>query len=491
MGALTSFYRGLLPGFAVTAALFVRAGVTLSPDYAGITLPPNIAPLNFDVEGVSETARVTLKSDTAEATFPPRVRIAPEVWRNFLVPGSRYTLTVTEEGVQRFCATNHVSRTPIAPTLVYRLIPPSYENYMNVGIYWRDLTTFEEKPLYTNLQSSAKQCVNCHHFHQGDPDTFLFHLRASEAGTLIFTGKDSPGIKRNFKGGPFFASGVYPAWHPSGKAIAFSVNDTLQCFYYRNQDKIEVMDSRSDLLLYDLERDLALPIETTPQIFDCFPAWSPDGKQLFSVAATPGFETIPEEKQPRSEQAILGYTNLCYNLIVRDYDAGRSTFSAPRMLINAAKEQRSITLPRVSPDGRWLVFTLGPQGVFHIWHHAADLWLLDLQQRSVRPLTEINSDDTESYHAFTPDGAWMVFSSRRDDGTYTRPYFTAFDAANGTFTKPFLLPQEEPDHHRRRMHSYNIPEFATGPITRSPRAIRKLAAQPAADARFNEAPPAP
>ena len=473
--------------FALGSAVScVYGSARLVPDYANITVPPNIAPLNFDVQAVSEKATVTLNNGSTELTFSRKVRIPLETWRAFLKAGEDYTITVTDDAQTVFCATYHVAQAPIAPTLAYRLIPPSYENYQNLGIYWRDLTTFEEKPLYTNVQSSTKQCMNCHHFNQGDPETFLFHLRASEAGTLIFTGKDAPGMKRNFKGGPFFSSGVYPAWHPSGNQIAFSVNDTLQCFYYGNPDKIEVLDSRSDMLLYDIERDLALPIETTPEIFDCFPTWSPDGAQLYSVAATPGFASIPEEKQARSEQAILGYTNLCYNLIVRDYNAQARTFSTPRMVLNAAKDKRSITLPRVSPDGRWLVFTLGPHGVFHIWHHTADLWLLDLQEKQLRPLTEINSPDTESYHTFTADGTWMVFSSRRDDGTYTRPYFTHFDTTTGRFTKPFLLPQEEPDHHLRRMLSYNIPEFANGPITRSPKAIRQLAKQPAKTARFSE-----
>lgn len=488
-GRMNKFSRNLWYALLLGSGLsplFAQGAVTLQPDYVGITVPNNIAPLNFNVCNAPEGATVQLKSGEVEATFPCKVRIAPDFWRRLLAAGEAYTITVKKEEATLFCATNHVSKAAIAPTLAYRLIPPSYENYQNVGIYWRDLTSFEEKPLYTNLQSSPKQCVNCHHFNQGDPGSLLFHLRASNAGTVIFKDKDDVGIKRNFKGGPFFSSGVYPAWHPSGKSIAFSVNDTLQCFYYRETDKIEVLDSRSDMLLYDLESDTAIPVETTPEIFDCFPAWSPDGKQLYSVAAIPGFDTIPEEKQARSEQAILGYTNLCYNLIVRDYDAKRKTFTQPKMLINAANEKRSITFPRVSPDGRWLVFTLGPQGVFHIWHHQADLWMLDLQKRSFRPLNEINSADTESYHSFTPDGQWMVFSSRRGDGTYTRPYFTHFDAATGTFTKPFILPQEDPMHHERRMLSYNIPEFALGPITRTPKEIRRLAEQPAKDVKFLE-----
>lgn len=486
MDTLKTFARGSICIAMIFVGVFARGAVTLRPDYADITVPPNIAPLNFDVQGVSENAIVTLKNAAETLTFSPKVRIPLETWRRFLTTDDTYTITVSEGDATLFCATNHVAKTPIAPTLAYRLIPPSYENFQNVGIYWRDLTTFEEKPLYTNLQSSPKQCVNCHHFHQGDPDAFLFHLRAEAPGTIIYTGANDSGIKRNFKGGPFFTSGVYPAWHPDGNVIAFSVNDTRQCFYYANSDKIEVLDSRSDMLLYDLASDTALPIETDPTLFDCFPAWSPDGKQLYSVAARPGFEHIPEDDRERAEQTMSNYTNLCYNLIVRDYHSETKTFSNPKIVLDAAKEKCSVTLPRVSPDGRWLVFTVGPQGIFHIWHHKADLWLLDLQKNTVRPLTEINSSDTESYHSFTPDGAWMVFSTRRDDGAYTRPYFTAFDAATGTFSKPFILPQEDPTHHDRRMLSYNVPEFALGPIKRTPKTIRKLAERPAQTVRFPE-----
>ncbi len=475
--------RGAAALLAVLAAFAAQGGVSLRPDVAGVTVPPNIAPMNFDVEGVPSTARVTLSNGTLTRDFGPKVRVPERFWRD-LLKAPAYTLTVRDGGETLLCATNTVAREAIDPVLAYRLIPPSYENYKRMGLWWRDLTTFEEHPLYTNLQSGTKQCVNCHSFNQGDPDTLLFHLRADNPGTLIFAGKDDPGRKRNFKGGPFFASGVYPAWHPSGRFIAFSVNDTMQTFYYANPDKVEVLDTRSDMMLYDLEADAALPIETSPTLFDCFPAWSPDGKTLWSVAAEPGFPSIPEDKEERSRQAVMGYTNLCYNLIARDFDPERKTFGTPRMVVNAAKDRRSVTLPRVSPDGRWLVFSLGPQGVFHVWHKQSDLWLLDLQKRALRPLTELNSPDAESYHSFSSNGAWMVFSSRRDDGAYTRPYIAHFDAATGTFSKPFLLPQRDPADNDRRMLSYNVPEFAKAPPSRSPRALRRLAECPAQEARF-------
>ena len=471
--------RIALPLLLAAAAL--HGAVTLRPDYAGLTVPPNIAPLNFDVQGAPASATVTLANGTLSHDFPARVRIPADFWHTLLQAPS-YTITVSDGDATLLCATNTVAKQAIDPVLAYRLIPPSYENYQRMGLWWRDLTSFAEHPLFTNLQTSNTQCVNCHAFRNGDPDALLFHLRAENPGTLIYTGKDDPGRKRNFKVGPFFASGVYPAWHPSGDFAAFSVNDTMQVFYYANRDKIEVLDTRSDMLLYDLRDDSVIPVETNPLLFDCFPSWSPDGKTLYSTAAEPGFPSIPDDKEERSRQAIQGYTNLCYNLIARDFDPARRTFSKPRVVLNVADSHRSVTLPRVSPDGRWLVFSLGPQGVFHVWHKASDLWILDLQKRTFRPLDELNSPDAESYHAFSSNGAWMVFSSRRDDGTYTRPYIAHFDPATGRFGKPFILPQKDPAHHDRRMLSYNVPEFAKAPPSRTPRDLRHLATQPARDA---------
>ena len=78
-----------------------------------------------------------------------------------------------------------------------------------------------------------------------------------------------------------------------------------------------------------------------------------------------------------------------------------------------------------------------------------------------------NSDDTESYHSWSSNGRWVVFSSRRTDGVFTRPFFTHIDK-DGRASKPFELPAADPDYHRQLMKSYNVPELMTGRVTISP-----------------------
>ena len=145
-------------------------------------------------------------------------------------------------------------------------------------------------------------------------------------------------------------------------------------------------------------------------------------------------------------------------------------FGPRELVFEADSLDKSATLPRISPDGRYLMFTLGKYGVFHIWHRDADLYILDLATGQVRNMKEINSPDVESYHSWSSNGRWVVFSSRRYDGNFTRPFIAHIDK-NGQGTKPFELPCADPDYHRQFMKSYNIPEFMRGPVTINPQSF--------------------
>ncbi len=459
--------------------------VTLSPDYFGIEVPSNSAPLNFTVTGVQKAA-VTMRAadgDTLCATAKDgTVCWSEKGWHAFLQRhvGESCEIALDLDGRRVVAGTNRISRFAIDSHLTYRLIRPGYTEFDVVGIWQRDLTSFEERPLYRNIQVAQKQCVNCHTYNAGDPKTYLFQSRLERHGTQIVSPKYGR-LRRDIRL-PGGLACTYPAWHPSGDFIAFSANETFQVFYEASVDKIEVADVQSDLLLYSLADDTVIPVETTPEFLESFPAWDPAGTRLFTARA----RLSPEELKAREGKkfkegdyaAFATVTNIYYDLVVRLFDRENRAFSEPQILVDGLKSRCSVTFPRVSPDGRWLVMTVGPCGVFHIWHKSADLWLFDLQTGTTRMLDEINGPDADSYHCFSRNGRWMVFSSRRDDGAYTRPYFAAFDPETGRFSKPFILPVEKPDEHVRRMFSYNVPELSDGPVVESPRDLRRLVLAP-------------
>ena len=98
---------------------------------------------------------------------------------------------------------------------------------------------------------------------------------------------------------------------------------------------------------------------------------------------------------------------------------------------------------------------------------------MDLEDGSVRRVDELNSDESDSYHSWSGNGRWIVFSSRRIDGRFTRLYFSHFDG-EGHFSKPFLLPQKDPSHNLMRLKSYNVPEFVKGDPGNLDRQVGKL-----------------
>ena len=124
----------------------------------------------------------------------------------------------------------------------------------------------------------------------------------------------------------------------------------------------------------------------------------------------------------------------------------------------------SASFPRVSPDGKYMLYTQADFGTFPIWHNEADLKMTDLQTGAPVDIDIWNDkDNTDSYHSWSKNGRWVMFSSRRLDGRYTR-LFIAYLDKDGKPYKPFLLPQKDPRQNTLRLKSYNIPEFVDGKV---------------------------
>ena len=156
----------------------------------------------------------------------------------------------------------------------------------------------------------------------------------------------------------------------------------------------------------------------------------------------------------------MEYKDEQYNLCRIAFDADTGGFGEKvDTLFDAVAMNKSVTWPRPSYDGRYILFTLSDYGYFSIWHKEADQWLLDLNSGEARPLDEINSDDADSFHNWSDNSAWLVFTSRRHDGLYSHLYLSCIDDS-GNFSKPFLLPQKNPlEYYSESLYSFNTPDF--------------------------------
>lgn len=120
------------------------------------------------------------------------------------------------------------------------------------------------------------------------------------------------------------------------------------------------------------------------------------------------------------------------------------------------------------------MYTETAYGQFPILHPDAEIRMMDLENRTAMDMSALNSPDTDSYHSWSSNSDWVVFSSRRDNGLYTLPYI-CYIGKDGKPSKPFLLPQEDPDKYDYQLYSYNIPELTKGAVEVSPYEIQQVA----------------
>jgi hypothetical protein len=428
--------------------------VRIDPDYDGLVIPPNIAPLNFLIREPRAPCRVRIYGQVGEPleleSHDQRVEIPTQPWHALLEAnrGGRLLLEFQARDAQRHWGTldiltNEVARDGIDGWLVYRLIGPLYNKYVNVGIYQRNLSTFDESAVLDN-RSFDQGCVNCHTFRNQRPETIALHIRSPAKGLPMLLGGPD-GITRVEK------TAGYMSWHPSGRWLAFSANK-LSLFFHTEGENRDVYDANSDLGIYDVKANALLspaPL-AQPNRMETWPAWSPDGRFLYFCSAP--------------KRSFNHFRDIHYDLNRVGFDPEKGTWGPVETLIDAQTIGKSIGQPRPSPDGRRLVFCLFDYGHFPIYQTNSDLCVIDLttDAQAYRD-TGINSPQADTWHSWSSNSRWMVFSSKRRDGLFARPHFTYVDSS-GHFSKPFVLPQKDPTFYDACLKTFNVPELVTGPV---------------------------
>lgn len=429
----------------------------IAPDYAGIVLPPNIAPLNFavqesgtafELEIASANGRpIQLRSKAGDFRIPLRP------WAELLQAnrGQELWLKLSCQATNGLRAsyapiTNRIALEPVDPYLAYRRLHPQYSLFGSgtIGIYQRNLQTFDESPILALQDRTEKtsHCVNCHTFLNRDPQTFALHLRSADGKAMLLT--------RNGQVSKVDLTAGYMSWHPSGRFITFSRNK-LSLFFHCAGETRDVYDEQSDLGNYHLDSNRldSPPAIAQTEFQENWPMWSQDGRYLY-FSRTRG---LPFEQ----------FNEVRYDLMRVSYDLDSNAWGTPELLVSAEKTGRSLLEPRPSPDGRFLLFTSSSYGHFPIYQKESQNWILDLKTAAYRPL-EINSGEGDTWHCWSSNSRWVVFSSKRLNRLLTRPFFSYIDD-QGHASKPFVLPQQDPVFYDNFLKTFNVPEFVLGPVT--------------------------
>ena len=418
------------------------------PDYCDVTIPVNIAPLNFllrtDCEAIEVKAgSLILNTRGNEASFDI------DDWKELMQQSAdqeiEVTITALIDGTWTQYAPFHwrVVSDKVDPYLTYRLIEPDYEIWNNVQIQQRCVENFDVNALghYEQLEN---RCMNCHTFANQDPQLSMMYVRGPGGGAIL--NQQGQLSKLNIPGS------VYFGFSPSGRYITFSTQKIIPAFHSMPSKRLEVYDAESNVYVADMQehRIISSPLLSDSLKFETFPTFSPDGKYIYYCAADS--VSLPSDIK-----------NLQYRLVRIPFDEKAGTIGTEVESWNVEGEKSSVCHPRISPDGRYLLYTVADYGTFPIWHPEADLQLMNLQTGAIDTLAIVNSGKSDTYHSWSSNSRWFVFASKRDDGLYGKPYFCYIDK-DGKAHKPFCLPQEHPTFYDNNLKSFNAPELGKGKV---------------------------
>ena len=430
------------------------------PDYMGVTIPADIAPLNFNFsdETIDRMDVIVKGSKGGE------LHVNGE-WADFDIDewhalteqnqGGKLTVTVCTEKDGQWTQYKDfdifVSETRLDDWgLTYRRIKPGYEVGGDIGIYQRELSSFDEYAIITETVVPGR-CFNCHTANRTNPNRLTMQMRGEGGGTMIQ--KDGHQMWVETKTDSTKAAGSYSYWHPQGDYVALAVNSVHQAFFTGTGQRIEVYHMFSNVEVLDTRTNelILSPLLQTDDL-EIFPAFSHDGKWLYYSTSKPC--RVPAE-----------YEKVKCSLCRIAFDAEKGVFGETvDTLLNGPATDKSYVLARPSYDGRWLMYCASSRGNFPVSQNDADLWLMDLKTGESRELKELNTPQSESYHNWSENSRWFVFSSKREDGMYTKLYLATIDE-QGRVSKPFLLPQRHPrKFYREMMDAYNCPDFTKSKV---------------------------
>jgi Flp pilus assembly protein TadD len=259
---------------------------------------------------------------------------------------------------------------------------------------------------------------------------------------------------------------------PDARYVVTTVNDPGidQTDYQRRKDPIDLVrnyyvanfkDYRFLQVFYPTRGVLAwysheaahlqyLPGADDTQYVHANAAWSPDGKYLV-FARAPARDAYPAGAELAERANDPKETQIKFDLYRIPFNEGRG--GKPEPIAGAAGNGVSNSFPKVSPDGRWLVFVQSRNGL--LMRPDSQLYIVPAQGGTARRMS-CNTPLMNSWHSFSPNGRWLVFSSK-SRSPYTQMFLTHIDDAGQD--SPAILIENATAANR----AVNIPEFVNVP----------------------------
>lgn len=191
---------------------------SINPDYSGIVIPFNIAPMNFRIENEGSVFVARFQAENGKMTEVQSrngdIAIPARKWKDLLEQNKGAELKIEifvrdDEGWTKYrTISNLIANEAVDPFITYRLLYPGYESWKEIHIKQRSLESFREKSIIEN-SLVEENCLNCHSYNNtGHTESFMIHMRGSLGATYFYN--DGNFIKVNLKTNELKNGAVYP-----------------------------------------------------------------------------------------------------------------------------------------------------------------------------------------------------------------------------------------------------------------------------------------
>ncbi|MGA7412672.1 MAG: tetratricopeptide repeat protein [Bryobacteraceae bacterium] len=266
---------------------------------------------------------------------------------------------------------------------------------------------------------------------------FGFMSQVSPDGQYVVTTIENPRqqVARNPQGfAPFLLDRFYNAGYKDYKfGQVFYPTRGILAWYSRGSGQLAPLPGADD-----------------PRYVQTNAVWSPDGKYLVFARAEARDPFPPG--QPMAEYANSpDETQIQYDLYRIPFNGGKGGLA--ERIEGASQNGKSNSFPKVSPDGKWIVFVQAHNGL--LMRPDSQLFIVPSTGGAAR-LLRANMWRMNSWHSFSPNGRWLVFSSKARS-PYTQMYLTHIDEDGND--SPAILIEDATAANR----AVNIPEFVNIP----------------------------
>ena len=376
-------------------------------------------------------------------------------------------------GVSRGRVAFRTSRDPVGAPIFYRDVPlmpaklekgiiqPIAKNAQPlIGWRLRDVAQPRSRLLLENLAT----CANCHFFsHDGktlamdldgplnDKGAYVIapiqrqmSIRDEDVMTWTSYPDKPPGHK---------TTGFMSQISPDGRFVVSTLNEAIYVVNFTDYRFLQVFYPTRGIIAYynrETRQIKALPGADDARYVHTGPVWTPDGKDLVFMRAV-AKDPYPKDRKLATYAGDPNEVPMQYDLYRMAFNGGRGGQPAP--IPGASGNGRSNTFPKVSPDGRWIVFVQCKNGL--LMRPDSELFILPIEGGTPRRM-RCNTSRMNSWHSFSPNGRWMVFSSK-SRSPYTQMFLTHLDE-DGRDSPAILIPNATAanrarKHSRVRQHS--------------------------------------